>query len=78
MAFPGRRPGQINGPAPAAPTPRRTAEYQSIGGQEHDMARFMDFHEDLKLPAEAITQIAENARNARADRFGRTPDRAVP
>jgi hypothetical protein len=34
------------------------------------MARFMDFHEDLKLPAEAIAQIAEDTRNARADRFG--------
>ena len=31
------------------------------------MALFMDFHEDLKLPAEAIAQIAEDAR---ADRFG--------
>jgi hypothetical protein len=30
----------------------------------------MDFHEDLKLPAEAIAQIAEDAGNARADRFG--------
>ena len=34
------------------------------------MARFMDFHEDLKLAAEAITQIADDTRNARADRFG--------
>jgi Nickel responsive protein SCO4226-like len=34
------------------------------------MARFIDFHEDLKLPAEAIAQIAETARNATADRFG--------
>ena len=34
------------------------------------MARFMDFHEDLKLPAEAIAQIAEDARHARADQFG--------
>jgi hypothetical protein len=24
------------------------------------MPRFMDFHEDLKLPAEAIAQIAED------------------
>jgi len=30
----------------------------------------MGFHEDLKLPAEAIAQIAEDARYARADRFG--------
>ena len=34
------------------------------------MARFMDFHEDLKLPAEAIAQIAEDTRNAKADEFG--------
>jgi hypothetical protein len=70
MALPDRRPGQTGGPASAAPTPRRTAQHQSTAGQEHDMARFMDFHEDLKLPAEAIAQIAEDTRNARADRFG--------
>jgi Protein of unknown function (DUF4242) len=34
------------------------------------MARFMDFHEDLKPPADAIAQIADDARNARADQFG--------
>jgi hypothetical protein len=34
------------------------------------MALFMDFHQDLKLPAQAIAQIAEDARHARADRFG--------
>jgi Nickel responsive protein SCO4226-like len=34
------------------------------------MARFMDFHEDLKLPAEAITQIAQDTRNGKADQFG--------
>ena len=34
------------------------------------MARFMDYHEDLKLPAEAIAQIAEDTRNATADQFG--------
>jgi hypothetical protein len=42
------------------------------------MARFMDFHEDLELPAEAIAQLAQDTRNARADQFGRAPDRAVP
>jgi hypothetical protein len=52
------------------PAPSRTAQYQPTPGQEHDMARFMDFHQDLKLPAEAIAQIAEDARNATADRFG--------
>ena len=30
------------------------------------MARFMDFHEDLKLPAEALAQIAEDARHRSA------------
>jgi hypothetical protein len=34
------------------------------------MPRFMDFHQDLKLPAEAITQIASDAHNAKADQFG--------
>lgn len=34
------------------------------------MPRFMDFHPDLKLPAEAIAQIADDARHARADQFG--------
>jgi hypothetical protein len=32
--------------------------------------RFMDFHQDLTLPADAVAQIADDARNARADRFG--------
>jgi Protein of unknown function (DUF4242) len=34
------------------------------------MPRFMDFHDDLKLPPEAIEQIADDARNGRADQFG--------
>jgi len=34
------------------------------------MALFMDFHDDLKLPAEGIAQIADDARAGRADRFG--------
>ena len=34
------------------------------------MPRYMDFHQDLKLPAEAIEQIAEDTRNAKADQFG--------
>ena len=34
------------------------------------MALFMDYHEDLKLPAAALAQIAEDTRHARADRFG--------
>jgi len=34
------------------------------------MPLFVDYHEDLKLPAEASAQIADDARNARADQFG--------
>src|SRR5580700_2359578 len=34
------------------------------------MPRFMDYHQDLKLPAEAIAQIAEDTRNGKADEFG--------
>ena len=34
------------------------------------MPRFMDFHADLKLPSEAIAQIAYDTRNERADEFG--------
>jgi hypothetical protein len=30
----------------------------------------MDFHEDLKLPPEAIAQISEGTRNEVADEFG--------
>ena len=56
-------------PWPTQP-PRRTAEHQPTAPQEHDMARFMDFHQDLKLPAEAIAQIADDTRNGRADQFG--------
>ena len=34
------------------------------------MPRFMDFHADLKLPSEAIAQIADDTRHERADAFG--------
>ena len=34
------------------------------------MALFMDFHEDLVLAAEAVAQIADDTRAARADQFG--------
>ena len=34
------------------------------------MPLFMDFHDDLKLPAEAIAQIADDTRAERADQFG--------
>ena len=35
-----------------------------------DMPQFMDFHDDLKLPAEAIAQITADIRDKRADEFG--------
>jgi Nickel responsive protein SCO4226-like len=34
------------------------------------MPRFMDFHDDLKLPPEAIEQIAEGTRAGETDAFG--------
>jgi uncharacterized protein DUF4242 len=34
------------------------------------MPRFMDFHDDLQLPAEAIAEIGEGARNGATDEFG--------
>jgi hypothetical protein len=34
------------------------------------MPQFMDFHDDLKLPAEAIDQITEGTRNGAVDEFG--------
>lgn len=34
------------------------------------MPQFTDFHDDLKLPPEAIEQIAADARNAKPDQFG--------
>ena len=36
------------------------------------MPKFMDFHDDLKLPPEAIEQITEGTRNAESDQFGVT------
>jgi Protein of unknown function (DUF4242) len=34
------------------------------------MPRFIDYHDDLKLPAEAIDQITSDAKEGRADQFG--------
>jgi hypothetical protein len=34
------------------------------------MPRFMDFHDDLKLPEEAIDQIAAGTKAGTADQFG--------
>jgi hypothetical protein len=42
-----------------------------IGRLEDDaMPQFMDFHDDLKLPQEAIDGIAEGAHNGATDEFG--------
>ncbi len=34
------------------------------------MPQFMDFHDDLKLPQEAIASIGEGTRNGAVDQFG--------
>ena len=34
------------------------------------MPKFMDFHDDLKLPQDAIDQIAQGTRDGVADEFG--------
>lgn len=34
------------------------------------MPKFMDFHDDLKLPDEAIQQLREDTKNAKSDEFG--------
>jgi hypothetical protein len=34
------------------------------------MPRFMDYHDDLKLPREAIDEIAEGTRDGVTDEFG--------
>ncbi len=34
------------------------------------MPNFMDFHDDLKLPSEAIEQIRQDTKAAKADEFG--------
>jgi Protein of unknown function (DUF4242) len=45
-------------------TPRRRASEGTT------MAKFMDFHDHLQLPQEAIDQIAQGTRNGDADEFG--------
>jgi hypothetical protein len=35
-----------------------------------EMPRFMDYHGDLKLPPEAIEQIAQGTRDGVSDEFG--------
>ena len=36
------------------------------------MPRFMDYHDDLKLPESAIAELARGAREKEADQFGVT------
>jgi Protein of unknown function (DUF4242) len=38
--------------------------------KEIEMPRFMDYHDDLKLPPEAIEQIAQGTRDGVSDEFG--------
>jgi len=34
------------------------------------MPKFMDYHDDLKLPSEAIAQITQDTKDAKSDEFG--------
>jgi hypothetical protein len=34
------------------------------------MPQFMDFHDDLKLPDEAVAQITQETKDHKADQFG--------
>jgi hypothetical protein len=36
----------------------------------NDMARFMDFHDDLKLPADAINELTQDTKDGKTDQFG--------
>jgi hypothetical protein len=38
--------------------------------EEEDIPKFMDFHPELKLPQEAIDDIAAGAHAGTADQFG--------
>jgi hypothetical protein len=40
------------------------------GTEDDDMPQFMDFHENLKLPQEAIEDIAAGAQAGTKDQFG--------
>ena len=73
-----RRPRPAAGRRPPMARPghgHQTSKHQTSRAAEprhrsRNMALFMDFHDDLKLPAEGIAQIADDARAGRADRFG--------
>jgi hypothetical protein len=53
-----------------APAGKWTSEPFEAGGRLIRTTLFMDYHEDLKLSAEAIARIAEDARHGRADGSG--------
>ena len=66
-------------PGPASPMPPRTlwtcARHQGTAGQcctigRDPAPRFIDFHDDPKLPAEAIEQIAAGTRPGATGEFG--------
>jgi hypothetical protein len=38
--------------------------------EEKPMPQFMDFHDDLKLPDQAIQQITQETKDQKADEFG--------
>ena len=44
--------------------------YGTLLREGKDVPLFMDYHDNLKLPAEAVQQIAQETRNRAADQFG--------
>jgi Protein of unknown function (DUF4242) len=46
------------------------AELPGESDREDEMPVFMDYHDDLKLPPEAVEQIAQGARDGATDEFG--------
>jgi hypothetical protein len=58
------KPGMDNVPAAGA----QLRAWREIGRDR--MPKFMDFHEDLKLPQSAIDQLAQGTRDGAADEFG--------
>jgi len=43
---------------------------QRLKREDSDVPRFIDYHDDLKLPDEAIAQIAQGTRDGAVDEFG--------
>lgn len=50
--------------------PARAELRGNTASEGDDVPRFMDYHDDLKLPPEAIEQIAQGARDGATDEFG--------